>query len=139
MYAVDSPSTRESGPSGVHQHRSSGRTVKRRRQRGDARTPWLLVVPTLLILLGLLGYPLYRMVVLSFQNMRLRELLTGATPPWVGFDQYHKVLTDSTFWTVVWHTALFTVVSVLASVLLGLAVALLMRRVSRGVRLFMII
>jgi N,N'-diacetylchitobiose transport system permease protein len=139
MYAVDSPSTRESGPSGVHQHRSSGRTVKRRRQRGDARTPWLLVVPTLLILLGLLGYPLYRMVVLSFQNMRLRELLTGAAPPWVGFDQYTRVLTDPVFWRVTRRTVEFTVFSVVLSVLLGLAIALLMRRVNRRVRLIMVV
>jgi N,N'-diacetylchitobiose transport system permease protein len=140
MYAVDSPTTRQQGGTGgSQQHRAPGRASRARNRRRPARTAWLLALPTLLLLAGLLGYPLVRMVVLSFQNMRLRELLTGATPPWVGFDQYHKVLTDSTFWTVVWHTALFTVVSVLASVLLGLAVALLMRRVSRGVRLFMII
>ena len=139
MYAVDSPSTRQTGPGGVRQHRSSGRAAKRRRRRGDARTPWLLAAPTLLILLGLLGYPLYRMIVLSFQNMRLRELLTGATPPWVGFDQYTRVLTDSVFWRVTLRTVEFTVVSVLVSVVLGLAIALLMRRVHRRVRLLMVV
>jgi len=140
MYAVDSPTTRESGPSGVHPHRSSGRSGRRRRRRpGEVRTPWLLAAPTLLILLALLGYPLYRMVVLSFQNMQLRELLTGRTPPWVGLDQYTKVLTDSVFWNVVLHTVEFTVVSVILTVVLGLAIALLMRRVNRRVRLLMVI
>jgi N,N'-diacetylchitobiose transport system permease protein len=139
MYAVDSPTTRQSGPSGGHPHRSRGRAVKRRRQQGEARTPWLLAAPTLLVLLGLLGYPLYRMVLLSFQNMRLRELLTGTAPPWVGLDQYQRVLSDSVFWHVVLRTVEFTVASVVLSVVLGLGVALLMRRVHRGVRLVMVI
>jgi N,N'-diacetylchitobiose transport system permease protein len=140
MYAVDSPTTpRRGGPDGVQPHRSPGRARRSRRQRGNSRTPWLLSLPTLILLIGLLGYPLYRMVVLSFQNMRLRELLTGRTPPWVGFEQYQKVLSDSVFWGVVLRTVVFTVVSVLISVLLGLAIALLMRRVHRGVRLAMIV
>jgi N,N'-diacetylchitobiose transport system permease protein len=141
MYAVDSPTTRNSpaAPGGVAPHRAGGRKRRRRRRSGDLRTPWLLSLPALLILAGLLGYPLYRMVVLSFQNMRLRELITGKTAPWVGFDQYTKVLTDPIFWTVVRRTVIFTTVSVLISVLLGLAIALLMRRVHRRVRLFMIV
>jgi N,N'-diacetylchitobiose transport system permease protein len=139
MYAVDSPTTpRSQPPPGVAPHRARGRARRRRRSTGG-RTPWLLTAPALLVLFGLLGYPLYRMIVLSFQNMRLRELLTGRTPPWVGFDQYTKVLTDPVFWTVVRRTVVFTAVSVIISVLLGLAVALLMRRVHRRVRLFMIV
>jgi N,N'-diacetylchitobiose transport system permease protein len=141
MYAVDSPSTRErSGTTGSQNHRAPGRAGRpRKRTIRSARTAWLLALPTLILLAALLGYPLIRMVLLSFQNMRLRELLTGIAPPWVGFDQYQKVLTDPTFWTVVWHTALFTVGSVTISVLLGLGVALLMRRVSRTVRMSMVV
>lgn len=136
MYAVDSPTTPQRGSQAPQQHRAPARPRKRR-PRG--RTPLLLAAPTLILLVALLGYPLIRMIVLSFQNMRLRELLTGSAPPWVGFDQYTKVLGDSEFWTVVMHTVVFTVVSVTATVLIGLAVALLMRRVSRSVRLFMIV
>jgi N,N'-diacetylchitobiose transport system permease protein len=140
MYAVDSPTTRpKSGTGGVQQHRSPGRPGRRPRRHRDSRTPWLLSLPTVLVLIGLLAYPLYRMVVLSFQNMRLRELISGLTPPWVGFQQYSRVLHDNVFWTVVWHTAAFTVVSVGVSVVVGLAIALLMRRVARSVRLAMVI
>ncbi|GLY07441.1 MULTISPECIES: sugar ABC transporter permease [Actinoplanes] len=114
-------------------------TVVPRRRNRDARAAWLLSLPTLVILLALLGYPLYRMILLSFQNMRLRELITDLAPPWAGVDQYVKALTDGVFWGVVGRTAAFTVVSVTVSVLLGLGVALLMRRVTRGVRLFMMI
>ncbi|MEU4236375.1 sugar ABC transporter permease [Actinoplanes sp. NPDC026619] len=137
MSVVESPATRPAG--GPTPHRAPGRTSRSRRRRQSAATPWLLSIPTLLLLAGLLGYPLVRMVVLSFQNMRLRELLSGRTPPWVGLDNYTKVLGDSVFWTVVGRTVLFTIICVFVSVLIGLGIALLMRRVARGVRLFMIV
>ncbi|GAA2625060.1 carbohydrate ABC transporter permease [Paractinoplanes durhamensis] len=138
MSVVESPATRRTG--GSTPHRAPGHAHRpRRRGRQSAATPWLLAIPTLILLAGLLGYPLIRMIVLSFQNMRLRELLSGRTPPWVGFDNYTKVLGDSVFWTVVGRTVLFTVVCVIVSVLIGLGIALLMRRVARGVRLLMIV
>src|SRR4051812_19322475 len=131
MSVVESPTTRPATkPPAAHV-----RPPKKSRNR----TPWLLALPALLLLAGLLGYPLERMVVLSFQNMRLRELLSGRTPPWVGFDNYTNVLGDSVFWTVVARTVAFTVVAVIISVVIGLAIALLMRRVARGVRLLMMV
>ncbi|MGK5684368.1 carbohydrate ABC transporter permease [Actinoplanes sp. URMC 104] len=140
MSVVDSPATRRpSGPGRSQQNRIPGHAAPKRRRRENGRTPWLLALPALLLIAGLLGYPLVRMIILSFQNMRLRELLSGRTPPWVGVDQYTKVLSDGVFWAVVGRTVAFTVVSVLISVLFGLGIALLMRRVSRGVRLFMVV
>ncbi|GGN05275.1 N,N'-diacetylchitobiose transport system permease protein [Actinoplanes campanulatus] len=136
MHAVDSRPAPAQAPQAT-----PPKPVKRVRSRGqrDSGVAWLLSLPTLLILVAMLGYPLYRMIVLSFQNMRLRELFSGATPPWAGVDQYTKALTDSVFWGVVARTAGFTVVSVTLSVLAGLGIALLMRRVTRGVRMFMMI
>ncbi|MEV6300752.1 sugar ABC transporter permease [Actinoplanes sp. NPDC051861] len=136
MTAVDYPPT-PAPPQQTPPARAAHR--KRRRSSSDARVPWLLSLPTLLILVAMLGYPLFRMIELSFQNMRLRELITGLNPPWVGLEQYSKALTDGVFWGVVLRTAAFTVVSVTLSVLLGLGIALLMRRVHNRVRLFMMI
>ena len=136
MSVVESPTTRRTG--GSTPHRAPGRATRKRR-RQIAGLPWLLSIPTLLLLAGLLGYPLVRMIVLSFQNMRLRELISGRTPPWVGFDNYTKVLGDSVFWTVVGRTVAFTAVTVVISVVVGLGIALLMRRVARSVRLLMIV
>lgn len=106
---------------------------------GGALTPYLLILPALLALAAVLGYPLYRVVALSLQGMGHRQLISGEPPAWVGFDNYRAVLTDSLFWTVVGRTVAFTVVAVGVSVLAGLGVALLMRRVSRGVRTTMVI
>jgi N,N'-diacetylchitobiose transport system permease protein len=137
MHAVDSRPTPAEAPQ-APPPRHVSRRVRNRSQR-DSRVAWLLSLPTLAILVAMLAYPLYRMIVLSFQNMRLKELFSGATPPWAGFDQYTKALTDGVFWGVVARTAAFTVVSVTLSVLLGLGIALLMRRVHAKVRIFMMI
>ena len=139
MYAVDSTTTPRSGGADGGRPNRAGVRRRARRRKGDASTPWLLSLPALILLFGLLGYPMYRMVVLSFQDLGLRQLFTGETPPWVGFQQYHKILTDPVFWSVTYHTAVFTVVSVVVSVLLGLMIALLMRRVHRAVRIAMMV
>ena len=139
MSAVDSPSAPARRLPPVPPAPPSHARRKRRSSDSAGITPYLLAVPALLLLIGLLGWPMLRMIILSFQNMRLRELFQGLTPPWVGLDNYTKVLGDGTFWAVVARTIGFTVVSVTITVVVGLAVALLMRRVAPGVRIAMIV
>lgn len=99
--------------------------------------PYLLIAPALIIMIGVLGYPLVDTVVLSFQDERRNNLWAGTAPPWVGFDQYSSVLGDSEFWTVVIRTVVFVVVCVVSTMGLGLLIALLMQRVSTWVRVLM--
>ncbi len=110
----------------------------RRRRRFEV-TPYLLSLPTLIVLGILLGYPLVKMTMLSFQDLTLRALFSGETPPFVGFKNYTAALTDSFFWTVVLRTVVVAGACVVVSVGLGLLVALLMRRVSAWVRITMVI
>src|SRR4051812_11796988 len=76
----------------------------RRNRRRHELTPYVLSLPTLVVLGALLGYPLVKMVMLSFQNLTLRALFSGEAPPWVGFDNYVSALEDPFFWTVVLRT-----------------------------------
>jgi N,N'-diacetylchitobiose transport system permease protein len=109
----------------------------RRRRRSERFLPYLLALPAVALVIGLLGYPLYRMIVVSLQQYE-RPQLWGLRPAsWVGLGNYTHLLTDRVFWAVVQHTAVFTVVSVAISVVLGMAVALLMGRVSRWARYLM--
>jgi N,N'-diacetylchitobiose transport system permease protein len=96
--------------------------------------PYLLIAPSFLALLVVLGYPLVDMVTLAFQDMTRKELFSGAEPPWAGLGQFRTILGDRFFWTVVARTALFTVVCVALTMALGLLIALLMRRTSSWVR-----
>ncbi|WP_282697124.1 sugar ABC transporter permease [Streptomyces sp. CC208A] len=94
----------------------------------------MLIAPALLTLVAVLGYPLVDMVTLSFQDMTRKELFSGTAPPWAGLHQFRTILGDPFFWQVVARTALFTAVCVLFTMVLGLLVALLLRRTSPWVR-----
>ena len=139
MSVVDSPSAppAEQPPAPAP---AGGRAQRKRRvATSGGFAPLALTLPALLLLAGLLGYPLVRMIVLSFQSIGLRQLFGNLPPDNVGFANYVKIFTDDTFYLVVARTVGFTVVSVLLTVLLGLGVALLMRRVAPSVRIAMIV
>jgi N,N'-diacetylchitobiose transport system permease protein len=138
MYAVDSPSapSRQTPPAAPP---AAAPNRKRSQASAAHMTPYLLALPALAMLAFMLGYPLIRMFTLSFQKLGLRELFANLTPPWAGFDNYTRILTDEFFWTVVLRTIIFTAVSVALTVLFGLGVALLMRRVAPSIRILMIV
>ncbi len=101
--------------------------------------PYALALPTVVTLAALLAYPMVKMIILSFQKLTLRDLFTGETPQFVGFANYTAILRDGFFWDVVLRTVLVAALCVVASVVGGMAVALLMRRVSRWVRTIMLV
>jgi len=51
---------------------------------------------------------------------------------------FGNVLTDSTFWDILWRTVTFTAVNVVLSLLIGLGIALLLNRVSRWARIILV-
>jgi N,N'-diacetylchitobiose transport system permease protein len=102
------------------------------RRRGGL-LPYALVAPSLVAIAVLLGWPVIRDVLISFQQLGLAELIQRRTV-WIGLANYREVLADPFFWTVVARTVAFTVVNVALTMLLGLLVALLLQAVARGVR-----
>jgi multiple sugar transport system permease protein len=62
------------------------------------------------------------------------SLVGGAD--WAGLQNYRELLEDPNFWAAMWHTALFTLLSVPPLVLLAFGLALLVSRVSRVQWLF---
>ena len=87
----------------------------------DWPTAWLFIVPMVLLLFGLIGYPFLRAVYLSFHNAV--GVRTGA---FVGFDNYINLWADDTFRRAVQTTIVFTVVSVFLKFWLGLGTAMLL-------------
>ncbi|MET8691368.1 sugar ABC transporter permease [Streptomyces bauhiniae] len=102
--------------------------------KGGATTPWLLLAPCLLILAGVMGYPLIRLVTLSFQKFGQSQLWGFQDPESVGFANFSKVLSDSDFWQVVLRTVGFTAGAVVFTMVLGMLIALLLQRVSGWVK-----
>ena len=63
----------------------------RRALRGSV--PYALLAPVVIVMVAVLGYPLYKLVVLSFQRYGLAELIQRQGE-WIGFDNYSSVLQD---------------------------------------------
>ena len=96
--------------------------------------PYLLVLPALVVVLAVLGYPMYRLFTLSFQQYGLFELIRHQGT-WIGLDNYQTILHDREFWTVLLRTILFTAVTVALTMLFGTLIALLLARLGAAMRL----
>jgi len=86
------------------------------------RLAWLLVAPSILVVVLVALYPLLQSFRLSFTNARF-----GSTRPelYVGFDNYARLAQDNVFISALGHTLVFTVASVAIETILGIAVALI--------------
>jgi N,N'-diacetylchitobiose transport system permease protein len=112
--------------------------TSRRRRPFRARTliPYGLIAPVIATIAIVLGYPLYWLVKLSTQQYGLFELIRHAGIS-VGLKNYRSVLHDQVFWHTLLRTVVFTAVNVGLTILLGLAIALLLVRVSAWVRVLL--
>jgi N,N'-diacetylchitobiose transport system permease protein len=131
--------THPGGPAGGDEHDAVVHGGRPSSKRARLATPYILIAPALVLLAALLGYPIYRMIVLSFQKFELRQLIGGKAAEWIGLDNYTKLLDDEQFWATLRRTLIFTGAAVSISLVLGLLVALLMRRVSGKIRIAMIV
>ncbi|EGG45163.1 sugar ABC transporter permease [Streptomyces jietaisiensis] len=111
-----------------------GRPPRRRRSAAGGAVPWGLLAPCLLVLVVVLGYPLVRLVTLSFQKFGQSQLWGFQPAENVGFDNFSTVLGDSEFWVVVVRTIVFAGGSVLFTMVIGMLIALLLQRVSGWVK-----
>ena len=86
----------------------------------DARTAWLLLVPSLVVILGVTLWPIISTFILSFLNAP-----TGINQAktYIGLDNYVTMIKDRTFWETIGRTLYFTVASVGLEMILGLAIA----------------
>ena len=117
----------------VSQHREAGpwRSTLARRL-----LPYSLIAPALLVIAGVLGYPLGMLLWLSTQKIGLRELIQQQSE-FVGLQNFQTILTDAQFRYVVGVSVVFTIVNVALSMFLATAIALLLERVSRPIRILL--
>lgn len=101
----------------------------------DNRLAALLVSPTVLILVLVIGYPVIAAVFDSTFGQAGLDPETGFvsdTAPFLGLGNYIDALTSGRFWNAFWNTSFFTVTSVLLETVIGTAMALVMHRALRG-------
>jgi len=92
----------------------------------------IFVVPSFLILIGVVFYPFLYNVVISLSNMNLRHITDWHL---VGLNQYQKVFTEPTqpsFYDIFLKTIIWTVANVLFHVVIGVFLALILNQSIRG-------
>ncbi|MDQ0297988.1 multiple sugar transport system permease protein [Salibacterium salarium] len=84
---------------------------------------YMFVIPAVIYMLALIGYPLIYNIILSFQDIDLQALNTG-DGSFLGFSNYIDLIHDSVFWISVKNTLLYTVGSVVFQFIIGFLLAL---------------
>ncbi|HAG81587.1 MAG TPA: sugar ABC transporter permease [Cyanobacteria bacterium UBA12227] len=90
---------------------------------------WLLLIPALLLLFLVFTYPIGRAFWLGFFTQNLG---TQLQPRFSGLANYGRLLGDGRFWQSLWNTTIFTTVSILLELLIGMAIALVLDKSFRG-------
>ncbi|MDX1458191.1 MAG: sugar ABC transporter permease [Marinobacter sp.] len=106
-------------------------------QRQRLRAAWLFLIPMLVVLAAVAGWPLMRTIWFSFTDASFSDISQYG---FIGIENYlvydngawYGVLADPDWWQAVWNTLFFTVVSVGAETVLGLIIALTLNAQFRG-------
>ena len=101
-----------------------------------ASVPYWLILPVLITVGAVLGYPIYRLVRLSTEHYGLFELIQHKGKP-AGLSNYGSILHDPVFWHTLLRTVVFTAANVTLTIGFGMLVALLLARVSGTVRVLL--
>jgi multiple sugar transport system permease protein len=97
-------------------------------------TTYLVFLAPAVIFLAITSlYPLLYTLRLSFHDWFLNR--PNMDPQWVGMGKYQEALNDEVFRTSAYHTAIFGVGTVLAELVLGVALALAVSREGVGMRI----
>jgi ABC-type sugar transport system permease subunit len=93
----------------------------------QALTGYLLVLPAVLLLLGLVAYPFFFAISISFTDR-----LVGQPGSWVGLDNFRYLFNNPSFVKTVQNTIIMVVVSDILKLLIGLGLALLLNQAVPG-------
>jgi multiple sugar transport system permease protein len=99
------------------------------RRRRDAVAAYALLAPTVILLAGVMAYPLAWEVWTSFTNL---SPLNEGGPVFVGLANYRSLLAQEEVWRALTITVLYGVVTSAVKLALGVGLALLLARPFRG-------
>jgi multiple sugar transport system permease protein len=104
----------------------------------DSRVwPWLLLLPSMLLVFAVIIYPTLTGIDISFRQMRLNRMNLGTG--YVGLRHYAELLDDPVFWLSLKNTAIWVIATALLELALGIAAALALDFELRGFRTISVI
>ena len=116
-----------SAGSSVHDRTPRGKRAHATWAGSERRLAWLMVSPTVVVVLAIALIPVLETVYLSLHHSTVVQ--TGS---FAGLDNYRTVWSDPAFHEALANTAIFTIVSVSIELAIGLAVALVLNSQFRG-------
>jgi multiple sugar transport system permease protein len=96
--------------------------------RQEKITAYVFIAPVLLIIAGLMFYPIINVVRLSFLNASF----INRSPEFVGFQNYIELLQTSSFWQIMQNSVVWTVGVVFLQFVIGFGFALFLNSFGRG-------
>jgi multiple sugar transport system permease protein len=125
-------SVRATLPAAAH---ADARSAPRASRWSEKAYAYGLLAPALVAVTLLIGYPLLRVVELSFRQGRAMNFARIGELP-LGLDNYRRIFADAGFWNSVSVSALYVAGSVALAFLVGLGTALLLNTHFPGRRYF---
>ncbi|MEF0942236.1 carbohydrate ABC transporter permease [Rhizobium sp. BR 362] len=106
----------------VHIEDTSATTPKAKSKPKNRLAPnyWPFVIPALVVIAAVIVFPWVFTLWMSINSWTL-----GQSQSFAGFANYVRLATDARFWEALWHTVLYTGLSVIAPVFLGTLAALI--------------
>ena len=111
----------------------------RSRSAQEARLAWMLISPTALIVLGIVIFPAFFSIWVSFHDVGLHNLNDVFHAPFVGWENYQKVFDDFAFkfqgmqsWGAAVTSVVYAFAGTTLTLIVGLVAALLLNRPFRG-------
>lgn len=99
-------------------------------QKEKAKMGYIFIIPSVVLVLVFIVYPVINTINMSLYDIRIQTLAEGKK--FVGFDNYIRLFSDSTFMASLKFTLLFTVIAVTLETIIGMMFALIMNKAIPG-------
>lgn len=105
----------------------AGKQPRKRRtlRQEETRLGILLLLPTIILICGVVIYPIIYNIVMSFHKVSLNP---NRPSEFIGWENYANLFVDPSFYRSLLVTVLYVIATVLGSTIVGLLVALLLNR-----------
>jgi len=94
---------------------------------GEKLAPYLFILPSVLFLGAIMGFPILFSIMISFQKYNL-ETLISKKAQFVGLQNYIAILRNPSFGMALTHSLIFTFFSILFQFTIGLGLAILLSK-----------
>ncbi|MFE1166910.1 carbohydrate ABC transporter permease [Nocardiopsis sp. NPDC058789] len=110
------------------------------RARRPKPIPYLLIIPSVILLAVVLLWPIVQMVWYSFTSFTTRNLMPNQPgPEWNDFAHYQSLLTDPAFWSILRNTVVVCVLMVGITMVLGTLIGILLHKLPKWFSTFVAI